>query len=140
LDPPDLRVDGGGGSRCVSGKLIGDLGFSHRGIFIGEGAASEVDQGTVVVPHELDSWAMSRELEAEEELALSTAEHMRPCQPILVYLYEPRMCAMSECFFRASSSSHAARNQRPRKLAARPIWSPPCPIEDRPDAMVMRHY
>jgi hypothetical protein len=25
--------------------LIGYLGFSHRGVFIGEGAASEVDQG-----------------------------------------------------------------------------------------------
>jgi hypothetical protein len=34
-----------GGSRCVSGKVIGYLGFSHRGVFIGEGAASEVDQG-----------------------------------------------------------------------------------------------
>jgi hypothetical protein len=33
------------GSRCVSGKLIGSLGFSRRGAFIGEGAASEVDQG-----------------------------------------------------------------------------------------------
>jgi hypothetical protein len=31
--------------RCVSGKLIGCLGFSRRGVFIGEGAASEVDQG-----------------------------------------------------------------------------------------------
>jgi hypothetical protein len=28
-----------------SGKLIGCLGFSRRGVFIGEGAASEVDQG-----------------------------------------------------------------------------------------------
>jgi hypothetical protein len=28
-----------------SGKVIGYLGFSHRGVFIGEGAASEVDQG-----------------------------------------------------------------------------------------------
>jgi hypothetical protein len=28
-----------------SGKLIGCLGFSHRGVFIGEGASSEVDQG-----------------------------------------------------------------------------------------------
>jgi hypothetical protein len=28
-----------------SGKVIGCLGFSHRGVFIGEGAASEVDQG-----------------------------------------------------------------------------------------------
>jgi hypothetical protein len=26
-----------------SGKVIGCLGFSHRGVFIGEGAASEVD-------------------------------------------------------------------------------------------------
>jgi hypothetical protein len=28
-----------------SGKVFGYLGFSHRGVFIGEGAASEVDQG-----------------------------------------------------------------------------------------------
>jgi hypothetical protein len=27
------------------GKVIGYLGFSHRGVFIGEGAASEVDRG-----------------------------------------------------------------------------------------------
>jgi hypothetical protein len=27
-----------------SGKVIGYLGFSRRGVFIGEGAASEVDQ------------------------------------------------------------------------------------------------
>jgi hypothetical protein len=26
-------------------KVIGYLGFSHRGVFIGEGAASEVDLG-----------------------------------------------------------------------------------------------
>jgi hypothetical protein len=38
-------VDDGGGSRCVSRKLIGSLGFSRRRVFIGEGAASEVDQG-----------------------------------------------------------------------------------------------
>jgi hypothetical protein len=43
--PSRSRVDDGGGSRCVSGKLIGFLGFSRRGVFIGEGAASEVDQG-----------------------------------------------------------------------------------------------
>jgi hypothetical protein len=43
--PSRSRVDDGGGSRCVSGKLIGYLGFSHRGVFIGEGAASEVDRG-----------------------------------------------------------------------------------------------
>jgi hypothetical protein len=42
--PSQSWVDDGGGSRCVSGKLIGYLGFSHRGVFIGEGAASEVDQ------------------------------------------------------------------------------------------------
>jgi hypothetical protein len=41
------RVDDGGGSRCVSGKLIGYLGFSCRGVFIGGGAASEVDQGSL---------------------------------------------------------------------------------------------
>jgi hypothetical protein len=28
-----------------SGKVIGSLGFSRRGVFIGEGAASEVGQG-----------------------------------------------------------------------------------------------
>jgi hypothetical protein len=39
------RVDDGGGSRCVSEKVIGYLGFSRRGVFIGEGATSEVDQG-----------------------------------------------------------------------------------------------
>jgi hypothetical protein len=43
--PSRSRVENGGGSRCVSGKLIGFLGFSRRGVFIGEGAASEVDQG-----------------------------------------------------------------------------------------------
>jgi hypothetical protein len=43
--PSRSRVDDGGGSRCVSGKVIRSLGFSHRGVFIGEGAASEVDQG-----------------------------------------------------------------------------------------------
>jgi hypothetical protein len=43
--PSRSRVDHDGGSRCVSGKLIGYLGFSHRGVFIGEGAALEVDQG-----------------------------------------------------------------------------------------------
>jgi hypothetical protein len=44
-EPSLSRVDNGGGSRCVSGKVIGCLGFSRWGIFIGEGAASEVDQG-----------------------------------------------------------------------------------------------
>jgi hypothetical protein len=28
-----------------SRKVIGYLGFSHRGVFIGEGASSEVDRG-----------------------------------------------------------------------------------------------
>jgi hypothetical protein len=28
-----------------SGIVIGSLGFSRRGVFIGEGASSEVDQG-----------------------------------------------------------------------------------------------
>jgi hypothetical protein len=45
--PSRSRVDDGGGSRCVSGKLIGSLGFSRRGVFIGEGAASEVDRGVL---------------------------------------------------------------------------------------------
>jgi hypothetical protein len=43
--PSRSRVDDGGGSRCVSGKLIGGLGFSRRGVFIGEGASSELDRG-----------------------------------------------------------------------------------------------
>jgi hypothetical protein len=30
-----------------SGKLIGSLGFSRRGVFIGEGASSEVDRGAL---------------------------------------------------------------------------------------------
>jgi hypothetical protein len=32
-----------------SRKVIGFLGFSHRGVFIGEGAASEVDQGALTI-------------------------------------------------------------------------------------------
>jgi hypothetical protein len=32
-----------------SGKVIGSLGFSRRGVFIGEGAASEVDQGALTI-------------------------------------------------------------------------------------------
>jgi hypothetical protein len=43
--PSRSQVDDGGGSRCVSGKLIGYLGFSRREVFIGEGASSEVDRG-----------------------------------------------------------------------------------------------
>jgi hypothetical protein len=30
-----------------SGKVIGYLGFSHRGVFIGEGAMSEVEPGAL---------------------------------------------------------------------------------------------
>jgi hypothetical protein len=45
--PSRSWVDDGGGSRCVSRKLIGSLGFSRRGAFIGEGAAPEVDQGSL---------------------------------------------------------------------------------------------
>jgi hypothetical protein len=41
--PSQSWDDDGGGSRCVSGKVIGCLGFSRRGVFIGEGVASEVD-------------------------------------------------------------------------------------------------
>jgi hypothetical protein len=32
-----------------SGKVIGCLGFSRWGVFIGEGAASEVDQGALTI-------------------------------------------------------------------------------------------
>jgi hypothetical protein len=45
--PSRSRVNDDGGSRCVSGKLIGYLDFSHRGVFIGERAVSEVDQGSL---------------------------------------------------------------------------------------------
>jgi hypothetical protein len=31
-----------------SGKVIGSLGFSHRGDFIGEGASSGVDRGSLI--------------------------------------------------------------------------------------------
>jgi hypothetical protein len=43
--PSRSRVDDGDGSRCVSGKLIGYLGFSRRGVFIHEGAMSKVEPG-----------------------------------------------------------------------------------------------
>jgi hypothetical protein len=45
--PSRSWVDDGGGSRCVSGKLIGCLGFSRQGVFIGEGVAPEVVQGSL---------------------------------------------------------------------------------------------
>jgi hypothetical protein len=32
-----------------SGKVIGYLGFSRRGVFIGEGAVPEVDQGALTI-------------------------------------------------------------------------------------------
>jgi hypothetical protein len=47
--PSRSWVDDGGGSRCVSGKVIGCLGFSRWGVFIGEGVASEVDQGALTI-------------------------------------------------------------------------------------------
>jgi hypothetical protein len=47
--PSRSWVDDGGGSRCVSGKVIGSLGFFRRGVFIGEGAALEVDQGGLTI-------------------------------------------------------------------------------------------
>jgi hypothetical protein len=47
--PSQSRVDNGGESQCVSRKVIGCLGFSRRGVFIGEGAASEVDQGALTI-------------------------------------------------------------------------------------------
>jgi hypothetical protein len=43
--PSRSRVDDGGGSQYISEILIGYLGFSRRGVFIGEGASSKVDQG-----------------------------------------------------------------------------------------------
>jgi hypothetical protein len=42
---PENRRGDGVGSQCVFRKVIGCLGFSHRGVFIGEGAVSEVDPG-----------------------------------------------------------------------------------------------
>jgi hypothetical protein len=43
--PSQSRVDDDSGSRYVSGSVIGYLDFSRQGVFIGEGAASEVDRG-----------------------------------------------------------------------------------------------
>jgi hypothetical protein len=37
--------------------LIGYLGFSHRGVFIGEGAALEVDQGVSPIGGAARGWA-----------------------------------------------------------------------------------
>jgi hypothetical protein len=45
--PSQSRVDDGGGSRCVSGKLIGCLGFSRREEYIGGRAASGGGPGGV---------------------------------------------------------------------------------------------
>jgi hypothetical protein len=47
--PSRSWVDYGGGSRCVFGEVIRCLGFSCRGVFIGEGAAPEVDQGALTI-------------------------------------------------------------------------------------------
>jgi hypothetical protein len=47
--PSRSRVDDGSGSRCVSGKVIGYLGFSHWGVFIGKGPASKVDLGALTI-------------------------------------------------------------------------------------------
>jgi hypothetical protein len=45
--PSRYWVDDGGGTRYVSGILIGYLGFSRRGVFIGKGATSKVGRGAV---------------------------------------------------------------------------------------------
>jgi hypothetical protein len=45
LGPSQSRVDDGGGTRYLSRILIGYLGFSRRGVFIGEGATSGVGRG-----------------------------------------------------------------------------------------------
>jgi hypothetical protein len=55
--PSRSRVNDGGRSQCVFGKLIGYLGFSHRGVFIGEGAASEVDRGVSPIGGAARGWA-----------------------------------------------------------------------------------
>jgi hypothetical protein len=47
LGPSRSRVDDSGGMRYLSGILIGYLGFSRRGVFIGEGATSGVGRGAV---------------------------------------------------------------------------------------------
>jgi hypothetical protein len=47
LGPSRSRVDDGGRTRYLSGILIGYLGFSRRGVFIGEGATSGVGRGAV---------------------------------------------------------------------------------------------
>jgi hypothetical protein len=47
--PSQSRVDDGSESRYVFGKVIWYLGFSRRGVFIGEGAAPEVNQGALTI-------------------------------------------------------------------------------------------
>jgi hypothetical protein len=42
--PSRSWVDDDGGSRYVSQKVIGCLGFSRQGVFIGKGASLEVDE------------------------------------------------------------------------------------------------
>jgi hypothetical protein len=43
LDPPDLGSTTAADRDVFSRKLIGYLGFSRRGVFIGEGATSDMD-------------------------------------------------------------------------------------------------
>jgi hypothetical protein len=45
--PSRSRVDDGGRTRYLFGILIGSLGFSYRGVFIGEGTMSGVGRGAV---------------------------------------------------------------------------------------------
>jgi hypothetical protein len=49
---PQSRVDDGGRSRCVFGKLIGCLGFSCWGVFIGKGQRQKWPGG----PHHRAAW------------------------------------------------------------------------------------
>jgi hypothetical protein len=57
MDPPDLATVTAVACNMFRGKEIHPLGFSHRGDFIGEGAASEVGPGGLTTGRRGQGWA-----------------------------------------------------------------------------------